>query len=112
MSHGIYKLIFTALRRFIRRDRVVSVLMELIKSNPGFGSVICDVWSTVDSVCYSRAGDKKTSRDIFCQLTREMNDMYFHLFQERFDADTLPDTGIMTETKYFHQRFIRLKTKN
>jgi len=114
LIEAISQFVLSGLDRVLSRDRVVGELKLLLAIEPTrFASIMTDAWACVDTLSYCRSQDGGSRRDTFIQLTKELSTPYYLLFEEKFDTETMAETGMMTpaEVKTFNQKLIRLKTK-
>jgi len=113
LSYAISHLVQNALRRTIRRDRVMSALSELLKVDHLIATLIADVWVNLYTLSSSWNGFKSIERDLFSQLTREVGALFGFFFKERVHTESMEDIlGSAALAKTFNQKFIRVKTKN
>ncbi|XP_060532268.1 THO complex subunit 2 isoform X2 [Cylas formicarius] len=108
---NINLLIEKAVKGVIKRESVVPVLHDLVKTHSIVASIICDVLNITDAITSQTDGEDAKDRNNFCYLVKECEKFLSDkLLKERLEIETLQEVGIL-KNKTFYSKFIKIKTK-
>ncbi|XP_045492361.1 THO complex subunit 2 [Colias croceus] len=109
LSQSIYDLLLCALKGYLKKDAVISVLREIAMLHADMPSILLDVVCVIDAE--TSLNVQSEERSVFCYLVRELESfMSDKLLKERLEIETLQDVGTL-KNKIFYTKFIKIKTK-
>nr|CAI5831186.1 unnamed protein product [Callosobruchus analis] len=107
----IYELVDKAIKGIIKKESVISVIQELVQTNPDVPSIILDVLNVFDAVSSQTDNGESKERSTYCIIVKECEKFLSDkLLKERLEIDTLQEVGVL-KNNTFYSKFIKVKTK-